>query len=70
MGLFERAGRQFERFKQKAESAAEETADYECNACGARTHTPKEQCPTCGADGIAPVETAREVDEAPENDRE
>lgn len=57
MGLFEKAGRQFERFKQKATAAAEENADYECAACRVGFHTARDACPECGADEIVRIES-------------
>jgi len=56
MGLFEKAGRRFERFKQKATSAAEEQADYECYACGHRFYADGDECPECGSEAVAPAE--------------
>jgi uncharacterized OB-fold protein len=50
MGLFEEAGRQFERFKQQATDAAEATTEQECEACGARIDASHEHCPECGAE--------------------
>ncbi|MFC6733737.1 hypothetical protein [Haladaptatus sp. DYSN1] len=52
MGFFKRAGRTVEEFKQTATQAAEEDADYECRACGARFHTDHDQCPECGAQQV------------------
>ncbi len=52
MGLFEKAGRKFESFVQTAESAADETAAYECEACGERFHAAREACPECGGDVV------------------
>lgn len=48
MGLFEKAGRKFESFVQTAESAADETAAYECESCGERFHAVRDECPECG----------------------
>ncbi|MFB6110074.1 MAG: hypothetical protein ABEJ60_04280 [Halodesulfurarchaeum sp.] len=55
MGIFNELGRQLERFKQSAQAAAEETAEYQCQACGARFHAEFEACPECGAAEIAPT---------------
>lgn len=55
MGLFEKAGRRFEQFKQKATAVAEEEADYECYACGERFHAAGDVCPECGSEAVAPV---------------
>lgn len=68
MGLFERAGRRFEQFKQEAKAAAEEEADYECTACEARLFTLQEHCPECGADRIVPVEPTDPTPVPPEED--
>jgi rRNA maturation endonuclease Nob1 len=57
MGLFEKAGRKFESFVQTAEEAADETADFACEACDARFHTARDECPECGG---AVVERASE----------
>lgn len=56
MGLFEEAGRRFEQFKREAESAAEETADFECAACGERLFARREECPECGSEDVVAVE--------------
>lgn len=53
MGLFEKLGRNVERFKQDAKAAADESAAYECLACGARLHAEHEECPECGSDDVA-----------------
>ncbi|MFP4530744.1 MAG: hypothetical protein ACLFNC_05570 [Halodesulfurarchaeum sp.] len=55
MGIFNRIGRQVETFKQRAETAAEETAEYECSACEASFHVDHETCPDCGADAVEPI---------------
>jgi len=50
MGLFNRLGREVEKFKQNAQEAAEEAKGGRCPECDA---TPGEQagneCPECGA---------------------
>lgn len=55
MGLFEEAGRRFERFKRQAESAAAEETGYECAACDVRLSVSRDHCPECGADEVVPV---------------
>lgn len=67
MGLFEKAGRQFEQFKQKATAAASGNADYECAACKARMQTAQESCPECGADEIVRTDP-EETSGTPEDD--
>lgn len=52
MGLFRKLGKQVEQFKQDAKSAADEGAEYECAACGARFQTPRDDCPECGSDEV------------------
>ncbi|MFB6085868.1 MAG: hypothetical protein ABEJ84_03530 [Halodesulfurarchaeum sp.] len=52
MGIFNRIGRTVETFKQRAETAAEEAAAYQCRACGSRFHVDHETCPDCGADAV------------------
>jgi len=58
MGLFEKAGRKFEQFKQTAESTAEEEIAYECTACGNGMYTEHDACPDCGSEEIASLATA------------
>ena len=53
MGFFKRAGRHVEQFTQTAKEVAEENAEYQCRACGARFHTHHDQCPECGAQKVA-----------------
>lgn len=60
MGLFEKAGRHVERFKQRASEAAREEADYECADCGASLYANAETCPDCGAEAVV----EREPDDA------
>jgi predicted nucleic acid-binding Zn-ribbon protein len=55
MGLFEKAGRRFEQFKKRAETAAEEEAEYACAACGDRLYADADRCPECGADAVTPI---------------
>lgn len=62
MGLFEEAGKRFEQFKQEAASAAEEQADYACEACDERFYTAQDACPECGADAVVPIESDEEPD--------
>ena len=52
MGLFNKLGRQIEQFRQDAKEAAEETVDYQCQACHARFHTEYDECPECGAQEV------------------
>lgn len=52
MGIFNTIGRQIEQFKQNAKEAAEETAEYQCQACNARFHTEYDECPDCGAQDV------------------
>lgn len=52
MGLFNKLGREIEQFKQNAKAAAEETADYQCQACNARFHSEYDECPDCGAQNV------------------
>jgi len=52
MGLFEKAGRHVERFKQRASEAAREAADHECADCGEPLYADAETCPECGAAAV------------------
>lgn len=52
MGLFEKAGRKFETFRQTAEEAAADTAEFACEDCGERFHATREACPECGGDVV------------------
>lgn len=52
MGIFNELGRQIEQFKQNAKDAADESAEYQCQACNARFHTEYEECPDCGAQEV------------------
>ena len=58
MGIFNRLGRQVETFKQRAESAAEETAEYQCMACETRFQIDHETCPECDADAVESISEA------------
>jgi rRNA maturation endonuclease Nob1 len=58
MGLFEEAGRRFERFKREAEAVAEGEAEYECAACETRVYATGDRCPDCGSDELVPIETS------------
>ncbi|MFB6218264.1 MAG: hypothetical protein ABEH77_03635 [Halobacteriaceae archaeon] len=66
MGLFREAGRRIEQFKQAAEAAAEEDADYHCEDCGEAvfTEVTPESCPECGADALVANETAEDGETA------
>ena len=55
MGIFNTLGRQIEQFKQTAKNAADETAEYQCQACEARFHTEYDECPDCGANEVTPL---------------
>lgn len=55
MGLFEKAGRRFEQFKKRAETAAEREAEFACAACGERLYADADQCPECGADAVVSI---------------
>lgn len=57
MGLFEKAGRRFEQFKQEATDAAKEQAEFECEACDERLFTAHDTCPECGAEAVVPIES-------------
>lgn len=62
MGLFEKVGRRFEQFKQEASDAAEEQAEYECEACEKRLFTAHDTCPECGAEAVVPIESGEEAE--------
>lgn len=71
MGLFEKLGREVEKFKQTAVETAEDEATHACEACDSRFYIDHEACPECGGD-VARLETPEPVDEdaAPESDGE
>lgn len=52
MGIFNKLGRKIEEFKQEAKEAADETADYQCQACNVRLQTEYDECPDCGAQEV------------------
>lgn len=56
MGLFERAGRNVERFRQEALAAARADA-YRCRACDGTFHVERETCPACGSASVEPTST-------------
>lgn len=66
MGLFEEAGRRFERFKRQAEAVADGDAGRECAACGTGVGASRERCPECGADAFVRVEAADDTPESPD----
>lgn len=66
MGLFEEAGRRFERFKRQAEAVADGDAGRECAACGAGVEASRERCPECGADEFVRVEPADDASKSPD----
>ncbi len=68
MGLFEKAGRRFEKLKQEATATARENADYECTECGKRVFTEQDQCPECGAEAVVPVESDESAREQEDDD--
>lgn len=53
MGFFNKLGREVEQFKQNAKAAADESAEYQCQACDARFHTEYDECPECGAQEVS-----------------
>lgn len=52
MSLFRDLGRRVERFRSELESAADEGAPFECEACGERLFAEAEECPSCGSETI------------------
>lgn len=52
MGLFNRIGRGVEQFAQTAKTVAQESADYQCRACGAQFHVDHDECPECGEQAV------------------
>lgn len=52
MSLFRDLGRRVERFRHDVESAADEEAPLECEACGERVFSEREACPSCGSETI------------------
>lgn len=62
MGLFEKAGRRFEQFKKRAETAAEEEAEFACTACETRLYAAAEACPECDTEGsVVPLDGDEET---------
>jgi rubrerythrin len=55
MGLFNRLGREVEKFKQSATAASEES-EYVCRECGAEFATDYDACPECDSEHVEPVE--------------
>lgn len=49
MGLFRKAGRKAERFRQQVKGAAEDEVVAECPECATSVYTEREDCPECGA---------------------
>jgi rRNA maturation endonuclease Nob1 len=68
MGLFEKAGRRFEQFKNETKAAAEEEAEYECASCETLLYASADRCPECGGDDVVPIDRSNE--ENPGDDRE
>lgn len=67
MGLFEKFGRKVERFKQAAEEAADDAAEYRCADCEAALPADVEECPECGsADVVRASEESGDEDRASE----
>lgn len=64
MGLFEKAGRRFEQFKQEATDAAKEQAEFECEACDERLFTAHDTCPECDAEAVVPIEPDEPAEDA------
>ena len=58
MGLFNKFGRQIERFRQDTKEAAAETAAFQCQACQARFHIEHDECPECGAQEVTALPTS------------
>jgi len=58
MGFFNKLGREVEQFKQNATEVAEESADYQCQACDARFHTEYDVCPECGEQEVSEQTTS------------
>ena len=50
MGLFNKVGRQVEKFKQTAKNAAESAETSQCPACDEQFDSAYEHCPECGAE--------------------
>lgn len=48
MGLFEKAGRSVEKFKQSAMDAAEDERSDDCPECGESVPADASECPNCG----------------------
>lgn len=55
MDLSRKLGRHVERFKQSAQEAADDGADYRCRSCEAGFVTDYAECPDCGAEAVEPV---------------
>lgn len=70
MGLFNRLGRNVERFAQDAKAAAADEAEYECRACGARFHADRDRCSECGSTDLVRVDRTDGTDGDDEESRE
>jgi rubrerythrin len=56
MGLFNKLGREVERFKRTATAAAESSEEYRCEACGSRFVADYEECPECDTAAVVAVD--------------
>lgn len=62
MGLFNKLGREVERFTQDAKAAADEDLEYECASCGKQFFTPPDECPVCGSTDVVGIDAERADD--------
>lgn len=56
MGLFNKLGREVEKFARDAKATADEGAEYECASCGGRFYTAHDECPECGSPEIGIID--------------
>jgi uncharacterized OB-fold protein len=57
MGIFNRLGRNVERFKQNVTDAQSEEATHRCRDCDQRFFTDLETCSECGSEAVVAIES-------------
>lgn len=56
MGLFNRLGRNVERFKQNVTDAQSDEATHRCRDCDQRFFADRETCSECGSEDVVPIQ--------------
>lgn len=57
MGIFNRLGRNVERFKQSVTDAQSEEATHRCRECDQRFYADRDACSECGSEAVVPIES-------------